>query len=331
MWPGWLDALLRAAAEYPEHEAFGGPIRPRLEGGDLHWCGREPLPVTSLDLGPADTDAEFAWGANLAVRRAALERIGGFDPAIGGSGDEEDWQRRLRAAGGRVRYVAAAGVDHRRTGADARIRSLSRAAYHRGRAARRWDERKGTAPALAAELRTLAGCLWHVLRRRCGNGIVLAAQTTGRLREAVAMGPMGAGGPPATGADAGADGPAATGPEGRPPRAPTGRPPRGPRDRRRFSPATRGRSRGARRSPARRATRSPTRSPFPTGRRWPRAARQGPSRRVLVLGVARAERAATVAAERRELARSRHSLEVHLEPPRPGLGNQAVHKKHGGR
>ena len=47
-----------------------------------------------------------------------------FDAARSGPGDEEEWERRLRAAGGRIRYVAAAGVDHRRTGADARIPAL---------------------------------------------------------------------------------------------------------------------------------------------------------------------------------------------------------------
>ena len=30
VWPGWLAALLAAAAANPGHEAFGGPIRPRL-------------------------------------------------------------------------------------------------------------------------------------------------------------------------------------------------------------------------------------------------------------------------------------------------------------
>src|ERR687898_308310 len=60
-WPGWLDALLGAAAAHPEHEAFGGPIPPRLEGARLRACGREPLPITSLELGPSDQDAEFAW------------------------------------------------------------------------------------------------------------------------------------------------------------------------------------------------------------------------------------------------------------------------------
>src|SRR3954465_10533288 len=30
-WPGWLDVLLTAAREHSHHDAFGGPIRPRLE------------------------------------------------------------------------------------------------------------------------------------------------------------------------------------------------------------------------------------------------------------------------------------------------------------
>ena len=148
-WPGWLggDARRRRARTRTTRRSAARSA-PRLEGARLHACGREPLPLTSLDLGPEDRDAEFAWGANIAVRRSALERIGRFDPALGGAGDEEDWQRRLRAAGGRIRYVAAAGVDHRRAGADARVRALSRAAFHRGRASRRYDAYKGAAPPL---------------------------------------------------------------------------------------------------------------------------------------------------------------------------------------
>ena len=185
VWPGWLAALLAAAAACPDHEALGGPIRARLEHTNLHACGREPPPVTTLELGDSDTDAEFVWGANMALRRAALERVGPFDPGLDQYGEEEDWQRRLKAAGGRIRYVAAAGVDHRRTGADARIRGLSRAAYRRGRHSRRYDARKGSPPTVAGELRTLAGCVWHTGRYACGNGIVLTALTAGRLREAI--------------------------------------------------------------------------------------------------------------------------------------------------
>jgi glycosyltransferase involved in cell wall biosynthesis len=187
VWPIWLEALVvDGAAGHPDHEVFGGPIRGRLEGTNLHSCGREPLPLTTLDLGEQDADAEMVWGANMTLRRRALSPAGRFDPALSGPGDEEDWLRHLVAAGGRIRYLAKAGVDHRRAGRDARIPALVRAAYQRGRHSRRYDVRKGTAPPLNGEIRTLACCIWHIGRYRCGNGIVLTAQTAGRLREALA-------------------------------------------------------------------------------------------------------------------------------------------------
>jgi hypothetical protein len=119
----------------------------------------------------------------MALRRRAMARAGRFDEAWQGPGDEEEWERRYTAGGGVVRYLAAAGLDHRRTAEDATIVRLGRAAYRQGRASRRYDMRKGTAPSLGAELRTLAGCHWHVVRRRCARGLVLIAHAAGRLAE----------------------------------------------------------------------------------------------------------------------------------------------------
>jgi glycosyltransferase involved in cell wall biosynthesis len=184
--PGWLQALLTGVSDTPERDVFGGPIHARLEGGGPRACGREQAPITTLDLGPQDHDVKFVWSANMALRRRALELVGEFDETILGRGEEEDWQRRYAALGGRVRYLARAAIEHRRTAADSTVRSLSRAAYSYGRTARRYDVRKGTPPSIPAELRTLSGCAWHVARRRCANGIVLGAQATGRLREALA-------------------------------------------------------------------------------------------------------------------------------------------------
>ncbi len=188
----WLAALLDAARKRPQVEVFTGPIRAQLEGSGWgshawgsHSCGRERPPITTLELGDCDTDALYAWGANMAIRRAALERVGPFDVSLEHGGDEQEWQERLRAStpGAQVLYVAAASVEHRRVGDDARLRSLSRAAYARGRAARRFDARRGHAPSLAAELWTLAGCLGHVLRRRCPAGLTMVAHSCGRLLE----------------------------------------------------------------------------------------------------------------------------------------------------
>jgi GT2 family glycosyltransferase len=185
--PTWLPALLAAAAATPERDVFAGPIHAAIEGGGPRSCGREDPPITTLDHGPADVDVRVGWSANLAIRRAALETIGGFDEAIPvGAGDEEEWQERYRSAGGRVRYVAAAGLAHRRVGTDATLRALARAQYRRGRAARRQDVRKGAAPSLPAELRVVAGCIWHTLRRACPNGVTLTAHALGRTRETLA-------------------------------------------------------------------------------------------------------------------------------------------------
>jgi GT2 family glycosyltransferase len=122
----------------------------------------------------------------MAIRRRAFDQVGSFDETMRGRGDEEDWERRYTAGGGRIRYLARAGLDHWRSAPDARLRIMARAAYGHGRAGRRYDVRKGEAPSLPAELRTLAGCLWHILRRRCVIGVVFTAQSAGRLREALA-------------------------------------------------------------------------------------------------------------------------------------------------
>jgi GT2 family glycosyltransferase len=184
VWDGWLAALLRAADEQPpEAGVFTGPIRPRIEDHRYRSCGREGPPITFLDLGPDDVDAVRAWGANMAIRREALERVGPFAEHLVNGGDEEEWQARWQALGGRVRYVAAAGLDHRRAGDDARLRALMRSAYRRGRNMRAYDRVRGADPRLAKELRVLAGCGWHTLRRACPQGVVMGANSAGRVME----------------------------------------------------------------------------------------------------------------------------------------------------
>jgi GT2 family glycosyltransferase len=208
--PGWLQALLAAEREHPDVDVLAGRIRPRLEGRAPRTCGREGPPITTLDLGERDTEARYAWGANMAIRRDALERVGPFDVSLEHGGDEQEWQDRLRAreARARVLYVAGAAVDHRRAGPDARLRALVRTAYARGRAARRFDARCGRAPGALSELETLAGCTWHVVRYRCPAGLTMVAHSAGRLRECLRheRGPRGAAAatPMSAPADAGA-------------------------------------------------------------------------------------------------------------------------------
>lgn len=183
--PGWVAALVAGAERHPWADALGGPIRASLEGAAPGGCGRESAPITTLDLGPADREVEFVWSANMALRRSAIERFGAFDEDVPIYGDEEEWLLRARAGGGRVAYVADAWLEHRRVGDDARLRALARAEYRRGRAARRSDRRKGDELSLGRELRNLGGAGWHTARRRCPQGLIMGAHSTGRIVEAV--------------------------------------------------------------------------------------------------------------------------------------------------
>ncbi len=178
--PGWLPALLEAAAG-TDAGFLTGPIHARFEDHPLRSCGREDPPITTFDLGERDTDSPVAWGVNMAVSRRVLDQYGPFDERLVNGGDEEELQQR---SGARIRYVAAARVDHRRAGDDARLRNLARAARARGQAARRYDVHRGAQPPLRAELRTVASCALHGPRHRCRNGIVLTAHALGRLDEA---------------------------------------------------------------------------------------------------------------------------------------------------
>jgi GT2 family glycosyltransferase len=293
--PGWLAALLEAARAHPEVDVFTGPIIASLEGPAPRSCGREAAPITTLDLGSRDTDARFAWGANMAIRRSALERVGPFDASLEHGGDEQEWQERLRAErpGARLLYVAGAAVEHRRVGADARLRALCRGAYARGRAARRFDVRRAQAPSLARELVTLAGCLAHVIARRCPAGLTMVAHSIGRLREGVRE-RIGRADARAAGAP-GAPGEVAED----------------------FLSGTSGTVGGldaVGRAASDEAVEAWQRL---SGRRLrlARAARATPARRrVLALGVTRPERSELARAIAAELARSRHRVDLHTCP-----------------
>ena len=275
--PGWLAALLQAERDAaPDVGVLTGPIHARFEDHPLRSCGRESPPITTQDHGPADRDVEQAWSANMLVRRTALERAGTFDGTREIYGDEQEWTRRLRASGGRIRYVAAgAALDHRGAGDDARLRSLALAAYRRGQPSRRFDVFKATAPSLWSELRILAGCVAHTFRYRCLNGIVLTAHSLGRVRAALTA-------------------------EGR-------RDPAGGED---FLSGTSGTVKGLRRPVLRAADALLDAEAARRNRRLDRAARTSPPpRRVLVIGIERPGRRMNAA--RAELHRTRHEVHMH--------------------
>jgi GT2 family glycosyltransferase len=290
--PGWLAALVVADASQPaDVGVLTGPILARFDDHPLPLCGREDPPITHLDLGATDRDADHAWGANMAVRRSALERVGPFDETRELYGDEQEWQARLKSTGARIRYIAGAALDHRRAGDDARVRNLARAAYRRGRASRRFDVFKGTAPTIGEELRVLAGCAAHGPRFRCANGPILTAHSLGRVRslidERLAL-------PAAPAATPGVDD-FLSGRSG-------------------YVAGRRGRLLRAH-DALHDALQLPARAS-----RLRSAAQRGPRRRVLVVGVERLDVPNLMAQARAELLRSRHDVTVDVAPAAAGLG-----------
>ena len=170
--PGWLEALVEGAARHPDAEAFGGPIRARFEGPPPRGCGREEPPITTLDLGGSDREADFVWGANFAVRRGAIERVGPFDESIVRPARRRGGVAGAPARGGRAdrlpgRAPGSTTAARPRTPACGRWRAPpTRAAAARGRA----TAGAGASRRCAGELRVLAGCGWHTAAARLPAG-----------------------------------------------------------------------------------------------------------------------------------------------------------------
>lgn len=137
--PAWLDALRRAwAGAGPWVAAIGGPMRAAWGAPRPPWLADSLLHVVSvLDLGPERRRLDqapgrgYLWGGNMSFRREAVIAVGGFEPdwvylaavaderpsrrpplRTARSGEEEELQRRLAAAGYDVWYEPAAAVDH---------------------------------------------------------------------------------------------------------------------------------------------------------------------------------------------------------------------------
>ncbi len=122
--PDWLAGILAPFAD-PRVAVVGGRVHLRYVAAPPPWWDHGFDDYLSFyDLGDAPIDlATRPWyeaprGANMAVRRAALVEIGGFNLRLGPRGDrhtvgeESDLCLRLLARGLAIRYVPASTVDH---------------------------------------------------------------------------------------------------------------------------------------------------------------------------------------------------------------------------
>lgn len=83
--PGWIDAIATAFSHHPRPGVVGGRVIPIWEAERPAWLSDNiALSLTIVDWSPTpkyipDVRVEWLVGANMAVPRAVLEEVGGFD------------------------------------------------------------------------------------------------------------------------------------------------------------------------------------------------------------------------------------------------------------
>jgi GT2 family glycosyltransferase len=110
--PDWLTHLVKTFTSGP-FAAVGGPNVLPPESSWVAEC------VANAPGGPthvlvSDLDAEHVPGCNMAIRKDALEQIGGFDPQFRAAGDDVDVCWRLLDSGERIAFNPGAVVLHHR-------------------------------------------------------------------------------------------------------------------------------------------------------------------------------------------------------------------------
>jgi GT2 family glycosyltransferase len=110
--PDWLTHLAAAFAS-ERYVAAGGPNVPPPGSGRVAQC------VANAPGGPthvliADREAEHIPGCNMAIRKQALQELGGFDAQFRAAGDDVDACWRLLEAGGQIAFSPGAVVCHHR-------------------------------------------------------------------------------------------------------------------------------------------------------------------------------------------------------------------------
>ncbi len=114
----WLCAVERFFEE-TEYQAGQGVIRiqaPRAENLEINTLINRYRTIPNIDFGSAIKHSHSLNGANFAVARRALEKVGPFDERLGpgasGTSEDVEFARRLRRDGFRIGYMREAVVYH---------------------------------------------------------------------------------------------------------------------------------------------------------------------------------------------------------------------------
>jgi GT2 family glycosyltransferase len=108
--PHWLR-YLAISFRCTNHAAVGGPNLPPADDGLIAACVAH-APGGPVHVLYSDDEAEHIPGCNMAVRKACLRAIGGFDPQFRVAGDDVDVCWRLQQHGWTIGFHPAALVWH---------------------------------------------------------------------------------------------------------------------------------------------------------------------------------------------------------------------------
>src|SRR5581483_1825428 len=123
----WLTAVADHLLGGGPHDYAGGPVRPIWERVPPRWFARTGRTLWGtlaiLDYGEEifvfEDRTRIPLGANFAIRRRLIDRIGGFDPTLGRTGDRlllgqelPEFFARSRAAGATGIYLPQMAIEH---------------------------------------------------------------------------------------------------------------------------------------------------------------------------------------------------------------------------
>jgi hypothetical protein len=166
----WLQYIVARMAD-GKFAAAGGPNIPPAPDGMVQACVAA-APGSPSHVLLTDGEAEHVPGCNLAVRRSALEAIGGFRSEFVAAGDDVDFCWRLQDAGMRIGFSPAAMVWH----------------YRRSRAGDYFHQQRGYGKAEALLMRrhperfgAVGGARWRGIVYPPGGGIPVFLEGAPRI------------------------------------------------------------------------------------------------------------------------------------------------------
>jgi glycosyltransferase involved in cell wall biosynthesis len=153
--PEWVDASCRAMLDDPSIDYTGGPVHPIWEKPAPEWLDRKRADLWGtlaiLDYGADrfvfEDRRRVPLGANMAVRRTLIDRVGGFDPQLGRTGEsllgqeQAEFFCRSRAAGARGMYEPDMRLEHHVPAKRLTKEYFHRWWYWKGVSKRRLEER----------------------------------------------------------------------------------------------------------------------------------------------------------------------------------------------